>query len=150
MGRRVVGFGIAAIVASLMPALAMAQAAGVYAGSNSAGRPVSVTVSADQATQQLSITGAYLSYVARCKHSSIVLNAADEGPFNTPIAGGLANYVSESPYGYVSYSLQFSADGKTATGQLTVIHSVVDTSSPTRLQARYCIDANDTVNLVLQ
>jgi hypothetical protein len=139
MIRITTSFVAAACTLCLFNPVASAQSAGVYAGLNSQGKPVEITV-ADDGLGGLQLTSALMFWTADCTRSGPGREVAWGVGANTPIVGNQLNTEFRSNGLYEKWSYVFS--GNTVTGTfMGRTPEFTDVSSSTR-KVQLCDSGN--------
>jgi hypothetical protein len=143
--------GALAAAASIMAGHpAAAQVAGTYSGSSADGSGVSFTVATDPSNGDLAITSAVIFYGAPCKASTVTNYGGWGYGLNADIVNGVTSNNTYTPNFDITFSLKFSADGQTATGDITTLIGILDTDETPPKKSLFCESKKQKMSVSLQ
>jgi len=139
-----------ALLAAALATPAAAQEAGVYAGTSADGVGIQFTVGTDSGNGDLALTSAGIGFSAPCKNSTYVLNTGWGFGLTADIVNRKVKYVAIDNYFVFTFSLDFSADGQTATGTIISVSPTLSPVSNKPKKALICTSPKQTLSLTLQ
>lgn len=138
------------ILAAALATPAAAQVAGTYAGTSADGVGINFTVGTDSSNGDLALTGAGIGFSAPCKNSTYVLNTGWGFGLTADIVNRKVKYVAIDNYFVFTFNLTFSADGQSATGEITSVSPTVTPVSNKPKKALFCELPKQGMTLTLQ
>lgn len=139
--------GASLVALCAMPAAA--QVAGTYSGTSLDGNGVNFTVATDPNTGVLAVTGAGIGFSTICQEGATLNSGWGYGLTQDIVRGRVTN-TSYGPYFTIKFSLQFAADGKSATGTVSTLTSTLATVGPKPKEALFCTSAPQSLSVTLQ
>jgi hypothetical protein len=140
----------AAMLAAALATPAAAQVAGTYNGTSADGSGLQFVVGTDSSNGELAVTSATVFFTAPCKKSTYVLNTGWGFGLTADITKGKVTYTVPDNYFVITFSLDFSKDGQSATGTILSVSPTLAPVSDKPKTALICTSPKQSLSVTLQ